>query len=350
MSMGAVAQGVSAPLRVVLQVLTVLYLAALALGLGVMLLGSSHQGWPALLRELFPLLFVPAPFLLASVLLVRSRGAILALVAVMALFAACSGPRIVVAGTPAVPGPKLRIFSLNVGASRHAERPDAVVRAVLSTNPDVVCLVEAPRRVQTVVDEQLGHSYPFLATSEEIMVLSRLPIGDPERGFLSTGAHDSLQVTLGLDNLLVDVTVVHLLRADEYPGFGGDARPVLGAVRRFSTDDRDRAVDGLLTRFRASRWASILAGDFNMTPTSGAYGALSRELKDAFAEVGQGFGHTYPSSLHPFGVGVTLPVIRIDYVWHSDDFVAADASVGPDSGSDHLPVVTDLVLRTATPR
>jgi endonuclease/exonuclease/phosphatase (EEP) superfamily protein YafD len=34
---------------------------------------------------------------------------------------------------------------------------------------------------------------------------------------------------------------------------------------------------------------------------------------------------------------------RIDYIWYTGDFRAARAWVGPDAGSDHLPVLAKLV-------
>jgi endonuclease/exonuclease/phosphatase (EEP) superfamily protein YafD len=40
-----------------------------------------------------------------------------------------------------------------------------------------------------------------------------------------------------------------------------------------------------------------------------------------------------------------LPLVRIDYVFHSADLRAISARVGPSTGSEHLPVVADLVFR-----
>ncbi len=80
----------------------------------------------------------------------------------------------------------------------------------------------------------------------------------------------------------------------------------------------------------------LLMCDCNLTDTSEAYARLDTVLNDSFREVGWGFGHTFYPPVAPF------PVQRIDYVWHSNDFVAIDAFVGQDGGSDHLPIVTKL--------
>jgi endonuclease/exonuclease/phosphatase family metal-dependent hydrolase len=36
--------------------------------------------------------------------------------------------------------------------------------------------------------------------------------------------------------------------------------------------------------------------------------------------------------------------LRIDYILHSVDFTARRAWIGADTGSDHLPVLADLIL------
>lgn len=322
-----------------------LYLALLAASSAAVLLGSAREGWTALLRELLPLLYMPLPVMLAPALCWHPRAALVALPAFAVVFVAVYGPRSLIGGTPARTGPALRVFSLNVGASRRNDHPDAVARAVRATSPDVVCLVEAPDWVRQAVIGQIGDLYPFSASSDEIMVLSRSPVIDQQRDFLPVGAHDSLQVSVALDRRLIDLTVVHLLRADEYRGLRSGPRSLLSTIRSFSAGERDDAIGRLIAQARAEPGAKMLAGDFNMTPTSLAHAALRQVLRDAFAESGWGPGHTYPTSFGPIGPGISLPLIRIDYIWYSDELFATSAWVGPDSGSDHRPVIADLTLR-----
>ena len=82
----------------------------------------------------------------------------------------------------------------------------------------------------------------------------------------------------------------------------------------------------------------LLMCDCNLTDTSEAYARLDTVLDDSFREIGWGFGHTFYPPVAP------SPIQRIDYVWHSDDFVAVKAFVGQDGGSDHLPIVAILGL------
>jgi endonuclease/exonuclease/phosphatase (EEP) superfamily protein YafD len=37
-----------------------------------------------------------------------------------------------------------------------------------------------------------------------------------------------------------------------------------------------------------------------------------------------------------------MPIQRIDYVWHSEEWIALEAFVGQDGHSDHLPIVAKL--------
>jgi endonuclease/exonuclease/phosphatase family metal-dependent hydrolase len=45
------------------------------------------------------------------------------------------------------------------------------------------------------------------------------------------------------------------------------------------------------------------------------------------------------------GWEVSLPLLRIDYIFHSADLATVGARVGPLGGSDHLPIVADLAFR-----
>jgi endonuclease/exonuclease/phosphatase (EEP) superfamily protein YafD len=83
---------------------------------------------------------------------------------------------------------------------------------------------------------------------------------------------------------------------------------------------------------------SILLCDCNLTETSEDYLRLAQAARDSFREASWGLGHTLRVGQIPF------PVQRIDYIWHTAGMVAIEAWVGPDGGSDHLPVSAKLRL------
>jgi endonuclease/exonuclease/phosphatase family metal-dependent hydrolase len=80
----------------------------------------------------------------------------------------------------------------------------------------------------------------------------------------------------------------------------------------------------------------IISGDFNDTPTSFAVNAMSKGLKNAFAERGSGLGRTYNGS---------FPNYQIDYIMASPQFDVKDYQIIEKRLSDHYPVTSDLILK-----
>jgi endonuclease/exonuclease/phosphatase family metal-dependent hydrolase len=95
-----------------------------------------------------------------------------------------------------------------------------------------------------------------------------------------------------------------------------------------------------------------LAGDFNITHLNEGYAQMTKRLRDAWWEAGFGFGHTYPVDAQPpglvawkYGIPVPQRLIRIDYVFASEEWAIASAQVLPSTGgSDHLGVMVELGL------
>ncbi len=78
----------------------------------------------------------------------------------------------------------------------------------------------------------------------------------------------------------------------------------------------------------------ILAGDFNMPVESRIYRANWADFSNAFSEAGTGWGTT--KQTHWFGT-------RIDHVLYSRPWRCRRVQVGDELGSDHRPVIADLV-------
>lgn len=79
---------------------------------------------------------------------------------------------------------------------------------------------------------------------------------------------------------------------------------------------------------------TLLCGDFNETPQSYLYRKVIGTFKDSFVQGGRGMGDTYAGS---------VPFLRIDYIFTSDDFKVMDYKKGKEiEFSDHYPVVASL--------
>ena len=84
----------------------------------------------------------------------------------------------------------------------------------------------------------------------------------------------------------------------------------------------------------------ILAGDFNMPSDDSTMAGLRAHFHFAFEEAGWGYGYTRPAR---------LPWVRIDHVLAGPEWSATVCRVGPDFGSDHLPLFAELVLTAPAP-
>ncbi len=98
---------------------------------------------------------------------------------------------------------------------------------------------------------------------------------------------------------------------------------------------RLKQAQDVLASLRPLEGPVVLAGDFNTPPAGLIYDRLTRRYRDAFAEAGWGWGYTYPAR---------LPLLRIDYVFHSPHWRTRTAEVGSREGSDHRPLFAELEL------
>ncbi len=84
----------------------------------------------------------------------------------------------------------------------------------------------------------------------------------------------------------------------------------------------------------------LVAGDFNMSMDHDLLKLLSRGYRSAYEESGWGYGYTRPSS---------YPWVRIDHVIGTQEFGFRSCWIGPDFGSDHLPIAAEAVLAARGP-
>jgi vancomycin resistance protein VanJ len=172
-------------------------------------------------------------------------------------------------------------------------------------------------------------------------LLSNHPIIDHDLPQLRTNRHD-LRARLTIRDTELTAIVAHPLP------------PKLTRRGVVADPESARHVDGLLNLALETSPAIIL-GDFNMTPRNLLYHRLRKAgLVDAFDSAGTGRGLTFPvrpgkmrSINHRMHWLPLVPLSRIDYIWHTREITTLDAWVGPNAGSDHLPVLATLDLGQA---
>ena len=217
-------------------------------------------------------------------------------------------------------GTPVRVLLLNVltSSSAHAD----VARLIADTRPDIIGLVEVDQR-------WLDALAPALAT------YARLEHPRDDNFGLALYARGTLtgnveELGTPLPSLVARATVadttLHILLTHPLPPVSALASTNL-TTQLVAVGERSRTLPG----------AVVVLGDFNTTPWSRPFAALLSS--SALCDTRDGFGiqATFPSSF-------ALARIPIDHVLASCSVGVHDRRVEREVGSDHLPVVVDLVV------
>ena len=225
------------------------------------------------------------------------------------------------------PRARLRVFSANL---RHGN-PDArpIAREVLESGADVVVLQEVTdAHVASMRAEGVLDAYPFALLDPRggamgSAILSRAPIADAR-------VADIEGLPLSEATLSVGGRPVQLFNVHTMSPMGRD---------HFDLRDRQLAALSRLVDRRPEAPAQVFVGDFNANRWHPAFHRLlDSGLRDAHEGVGRGLARTWPN-------GSVVPTFALlDHVLVSPSVGAVSVREGSGRGSDHRPVVADLVL------
>lgn len=222
----------------------------------------------------------------------------------------------------------LRVMTYNMHG-RKTQRA-AFLDYVQSEQPDVVLLTEVPPDHGWLVD-RLGADYRHRFDSQtglphDLVLFSRWPIRD-------------VTINRSISNDF-PVIAYDLCQADQ-DGKACVRLVGLHAIAPFGAriadqHDTQLAIAATLAR-AASRGQAIVAGDLNTTPWSQTFRRLLGDggLRDA--ALGRSITATWMSRQPVVG-------LAIDHVLTSPQIVVRHYEVGPDLGSDHLPVIAGLAV------
>jgi endonuclease/exonuclease/phosphatase (EEP) superfamily protein YafD len=207
---------------------------------------------------------------------------------------------------------------------------------------DVLVFQECGGRLAEVVT-----SYPDTAwhthSQEGLCLVSRFPVVgvaqmEREHFRFAGGAGVVIRYELDVHGRIINFTNLHL----ETPRSGLEQLRQGDMVEAQRNLDSKSALRDIESR-QARRWVdaasgpSVVVGDFNLPIESAIYGRYWGDLRNCFSRVGFGFGYTR----------ITRWVrARIDHVIVDSEWTVHRAFVGPDFGSDHLPMVADIALAT----
>lgn len=298
-------------------------------------------------------LALPLPLL--SFLIVRLRRRLLFLSPVLSTFLLLfpiAGLRVGRTRSAEVGKPTLRVLTFNI---QFARDPTALLATLRSTNADIVLLQEAAGRPAGWWKHELP-AYAWSVDGQFVMG-SRYPVADVTVPAPNTyHALDALpryvRYRVVLPDVQVSVYSIHPASpSSAFAGLRADAFHASGGWRRgWPNDDDISAIESNAARrvavlqaviadARRSDSPAIIAGDSNVPDLGRAASRVFAGFRDAFAEVGNGFGYTFPVD-EPTG-----PWMRIDRILTNDWLHVLGARVLPAAGSDHLAVVADLQRR-----
>ena len=235
------------------------------------------------------------------------------------------------------------IMTSNVGNDRAA--PEQLVSVVKNSRADVIGFQELSETQSEVLLSELAelcpHQISFPGGFAGKAILSKYPILDSEQLHLSTVRPD-LRARIDVNGTEISFIVAH-------------PPPPRPHWRGFKFDRQTWQQITTLAKLATENPPTVLLGDFNLADWWGEYAYLrSTGLKDAFVEGGLDRGHTLPKRIGPWERLLTLnrllsslpllPMLRVDYIWFTDPLLCNRAWVGQDTGSDHLPVLAELVL------
>ncbi|MFG1714678.1 endonuclease/exonuclease/phosphatase family protein [Micromonospora sp. NPDC049203] len=277
------------------------------------LLLAGHRAVPnvhglgSLVDSVTPLLGVAVPLLALVALLRRSRAALLAVLLPALVWAALYG-RAWLPPAAAADGVTVRVASQNLRAGN--PDPAATLGALTGDAPDLIGLQEVADGDR--VASALAGRYPHRAVVSTVALWSRWPIREAHGVDTGLGWDRALRAVVAGPRGDLTVYVVHL-----------------GSARAGHTATRDQTVAALADAVRADRSDRLVVlGDLNTATTDRVFDPLTRLLRDAQAEAGQGFGFTWPAE---------LPVTRPDHVLYRG-LTPATAGVLHTPASDHRAV------------
>ncbi len=337
-------------LRQLINLVTGLYLIILAVYVILRGLFGDRFWWLSLLNTFAYVLLLPLAVLLPLALVTRARQTTLRLLPVLVAGGVWFAPYYLPKSPPVQTGTTLKVLTSNVWGHNHTL--DEVENWVREVDADIVMLQEISPAYSQEHIPGLMDSYPYTASQTggtrwgNNTTLSRYPMLEVEE--IDLGLSDELNLVrtvLNVSGQPVAVYNVHLVWPGGSPRLSLPVDNVyLNILLGFNDSVRNRQVENLLRYLENEPYPYIVAGDFNTSDHTATYQQMAAQMHDSFIEAGSGQGKSWPVSASRGLPGFIPPLVRIDYIWHSADIQAVQAEIGPNIGSDHLPVLATLEL------
>ena len=306
--------------------------------------------WLALVNAFVPYLFLPLVLFVAAALALRQRTLLASILLPILIFLALYGHLFLPRLRPATDAtqPAITVVSFNLWAfSRQPELLDLVLG---DGSADIVALQEVSPQMWQLLERTAIDTYPYRLYDDTmppfgLAIISRHPITPVALSHLSGSEGHVLAANVNVNGHYVLFYNLHLpaLNALAYADSGRPMAVQIDPVVRQRAD----LVDRLAACIQSRSLPVIVAGDLNGTDQGDPHRLLATVVTDAHDAAGWGFGHTFPSYSGRWrGIPIPSRLMRLDMVFHSDEFVALECAPIRELGeSDHHPVSAVLAWR-----
>ena len=248
--------------------------------------------------------------------------------------------------------PSITVLSINVG--QHLVESEFLNNFILEQKADIVFLQEVTDKHIKNGWPNLRETYPYqvhgpLLSEKQVGmgILSRYPIlSSKDFKLAEEGLVFQQRANVQIGEQEIAIYNIHTT----YPWFLPQKIFLSLTLPIYNYSIRSREIQTLVKLLKDENLPVIAAGDFNMTDQAQDYSYLTQILIDSFQESGWGFGFTWPAHKNPSGeINLDQPIVRVDYIMHSDDWTSQATQVLSKTGSDHFPITTKLFFsRTVT--
>jgi endonuclease/exonuclease/phosphatase (EEP) superfamily protein YafD len=227
---------------------------------------------------------------------------------------------------------RLKILTVNVLKSN--DDLQGILRLLNDSDADVIAIQELGEELSSLLQTDLSNQYPFACLRPDhrgafgIGLISRLPIRDVDVQFFTDRRIPSIEATVDWNSEDIRLLVTH----------------AVPPVSREAFINRNLQLQALSERVWNSRHSDpstpvVIVGDLNVTPWSPHFVQLEQSARLQSVSRGKGLQPTW------FFRPMFLTGLILDHGLHTDDMTCISRRVLPDIGSDHRPVLVELVRR-----
>lgn len=235
-------------------------------------------------------------------------------------------------------GETFKVLNYNLMRFRDDENQE-VSDWILDQNADVICLQEfgygtkQGRAIRNFSEYEVfcgGYGKSFA-------ILSKFPIIETGQLFTNNHTNNVIFADLLINKDTVRIYNVHLqsmgINPEKMQSTEGIKNEYENVTNKFLTSsaERTRQINLLLAGSDTLGLRKIMVGDFNDVPFSYNYFQFRKRFKNAFEEVGSGFGVSYNGK---------IPFLRIDNQFYSEGVAARSLkTINNIYYSDHFPLI-----------